>query len=69
MPAAPQPRVPHRGLRQGLRDSFVVAKVNIVPQHWVPHLRDGCSVDKVGIVRSMTALTHNDGISKVEVAY
>jgi len=54
MPAAPQHRVSHRDLRQGR----MVAKVNIVPQPWVPHLHDGFIVVKVGIVRSTTAPAH-----------
>jgi hypothetical protein len=36
---------------------------------WVPHLRDGFIVDKVGIVRRTTAPAHDAGTSKVEVAY
>jgi hypothetical protein len=28
------------------------------PQRWVPHLRDGCIVAKVGIVQSTTAPAH-----------
>jgi hypothetical protein len=39
------------------------------PPHWVPHLRDGFIVAKVGIVRSTTAPAHpNDAkTSKAEV--
>jgi hypothetical protein len=50
MPASPKHWLSHRSLR--------VAKENIVPQLWVPHLRDGFIVVKVGIVRSTTAPTH-----------
>jgi hypothetical protein len=45
MTARAQTRVSHRDLR--------VAKANIAPQLWVPHLRDGFIVAKVGIVHSL----------------
>jgi hypothetical protein len=68
-----QNRVSHRDLR--------VAKANIAPQPWVPHLRDGFIVAKpgsppacgrggtVGIVRSTTAPAHLHQAKKAEVAH
>jgi hypothetical protein len=42
-----------------------------LPQHWVPHLRDGLIVAKLGIVRSTTAVAylHAAETSNVEGEY
>jgi len=50
MTARAQTRASHQDLR--------VAKANIAPKPWVPHLRDGFIVAKLGIVRSTTAPAH-----------
>jgi hypothetical protein len=58
MPASQKHWPFHRSLRHSLSDSFIATKMTIVPKPWVPHLRDGFIVAKVGIVRSTTAPAH-----------
>ena len=61
MSARTQNRASDRDLR--------VAKANIAYKLWVPHLRDGFIVAKVGIVRSTTAPAHLGRTPVSQVAY
>jgi hypothetical protein len=69
MPASPKHWLSHRSLRHSLRDSFTSTKIPASLQLWVPHLRDGFIVVKVGIVRSTTAPAHLTQAKKAEVAH